>query len=381
MKFERLRSFFRWCSRNRSIRLTSEGTRFLLFTLAVGVAAINTGNNLFYLLLAMMLSLIVISGLLSEQCLRRIEIHRYLPDYLVANEPALVSLSIANRKGWLPSFSLRFMDVVEGKDIDRGLHVPHLPAQSSVLLSYPLLIARRGLYNLTGVRIVTPFPFGLFLKKALYRTEHVVLVGPALIPLSNDLRLELTGDGQGSALPQRGHGVDLYNLRLYQPGDDSRAIHWMSTARTAKLTVKETAVDEQRRVTLALSTIAPETHIEEFERAVSLMASLAVFLQEQAYAVRAIVGQEEIPVETGLDALGGLFRALALCQRCSPSDARAQIASLRARLDTGSLDELVIAVLPWSEASVVEACRGAHRMFDVATDPQFCHATASGLSS
>ena len=52
--------------RLRSIRPTSEGTKFLLFTFGIGLAAINTGNNLFYLLLAMMLSLIVISGLLSE---------------------------------------------------------------------------------------------------------------------------------------------------------------------------------------------------------------------------------------------------------------------------------------------------------------------------
>ncbi|TLY20952.1 MAG: hypothetical protein E6K66_09515, partial [Nitrospirae bacterium] len=60
--------FVRGMSRWRSIRLTSEGTRFLLFTFGIGLAAINTGNNLFYLLLAMMLSLIVISGLLSEHC-------------------------------------------------------------------------------------------------------------------------------------------------------------------------------------------------------------------------------------------------------------------------------------------------------------------------
>ncbi|HEX6825515.1 MAG TPA: hypothetical protein VF077_04290, partial [Nitrospiraceae bacterium] len=80
-------SFVRGLSRRRSIRLTSEGTRFLLFTFGIGLAAINTGNNLFYLLLAMMLSLIVISGLLSEHCLRRLEFHRHVPDLIMANEP------------------------------------------------------------------------------------------------------------------------------------------------------------------------------------------------------------------------------------------------------------------------------------------------------
>ena len=380
MRLSLVHSFFRWFSRHRSIRLTPEGTRFLLFTLAVGVAAVNTGNNLFYLLLAMMLSLIVISGLLSEQCLRRLEFHRYLPDYLVAKEPTTVSLSIANRKLRLPSFSLRIMDVVDGKDLDRSLHVPHLPAQSSALLSYPLLIKRRGLYRLDGIRALTPFPFGLFLKKALYPAEHVVLVGPEIIPLPDDLLHELTGDGQGRSLPRRGHGVDLYNLRLYQPGDDSRAIHWMTTARTAKLITKETAAEEQRRVTLVLSTIAPDSYDEEFERAVSLTASLAMFFQERAHTVRAIVGHEEIPSETGPDALAGLFRALALCQRCASSDEGSVLMALRSLTEIVSPDEFVMAVLPWADANVMDACGSADRILDIATYPELCYATESGLS-
>jgi uncharacterized protein (DUF58 family) len=380
MKFKRLQTFFRWFSRNRSIRLTSEGTRFLLFTLAVGVAAVNTGNNLFYLLLAMMLSLIVISGLLSEQCLRRLEFHRYLPDYLMANEPATVSLSIANRKLRLPSFSLRIMDVVDRKDLDRGLHLPHLPAQSSVLLSYPLLITRRGPYRLEGIRAVTPFPFGLFLKKALYEVEHTVLVGPEIRPLPVDLLPELAGDGQGRPLPRRGHGVDLYNLRLYQPGDDSRAIHWMTTARTSTLITKETAAEDQRQVTLVLSTIAPDSHDEQFERAVSLMASLAVFFQERGDAVRPIVGSEEISAETGPDALTNLFRTLALCRRCVPSNGGPVLTTLRSVTESGHQDEYVIAVLPWSDAHVLNACENANPILDLTTHPQLCHAAESSLS-
>ena len=131
-------------ARRRSTRLTSEGTRFLLFTIGIGIAAINTGNNLFYLLLAMMLSLVVISGLLSEQCLRRLDFHRHVPDLIMANDPTTVTLSVTNRNTRLPSFSLRLFDVAGGQDVDRGLFVTHLPAQRSLLLSYPLLATTRG---------------------------------------------------------------------------------------------------------------------------------------------------------------------------------------------------------------------------------------------
>jgi hypothetical protein len=126
-------SFVRGMSQRRSIRFTSDGTKFLLFTFGIGLAAINTGNNLFYLLLAMMLSLIMISGLLSEYCLRRLEFHRHVPDLIMANEPTTLTLSVANRNRYLPSLSLRLLDVAEGQDIDRGLSIPFLPPQSSVL--------------------------------------------------------------------------------------------------------------------------------------------------------------------------------------------------------------------------------------------------------
>jgi uncharacterized protein (DUF58 family) len=159
-------TFVRGMSRRRSIRFTSEGTRFLLFTLGIGLAAINTGNNLFYLLLAMMLSLIVVSGLLSEYCLRRLEFHRHVPDLIMANEPATLTISVTNRNRHLPSFSLRMRDVVEGQEVDRGLAIHVLPPQSSKLLSYPLLGAKRGWIRFDGIVVQTLFPFGLFLKTA-----------------------------------------------------------------------------------------------------------------------------------------------------------------------------------------------------------------------
>src|SRR5690349_24747196 len=107
-------SRLRYLLTRRSLRLTSEGTRFLLFTIGIGVAALNTGNNLFYLLLAMMLSLVVISGLLSEQCLRWLDFRRHLPDLIMADQPSTITVSITNRSRWLPSYSPRRFDVAQG---------------------------------------------------------------------------------------------------------------------------------------------------------------------------------------------------------------------------------------------------------------------------
>jgi len=344
--WDRLCASLRRFATRRSIRLTPEGTRFLLFTVAIGVAAINTGNNLFYLLLALMLSLIIISGLLSEHCLRRLSFHRHAPDLIMAQDPATVSLSVTNRNRHLPSFSLRLFDVAGGADVDRGLFIRQLPAQRSVFLSYPLLATRRGRIVLEQVRAETLFPFGLFLKRALYPVATEVLVGPPVKPLSLRFIDDLVSEGQGRSLPRRGHGTQLYNLRLYRPGDDSRAIHWMTTARTAQLIVRETEAEDQRRITIILSCTAPDPLDDLFERSVTLVGSLLWQLTQRNFPLRLLVGEEDSGSGVGSEHLLSMMRLLALCRRCSPGQHRGG-PDRSALLDSDP--GYTLAVAPWRD--------------------------------
>lgn len=366
-----IRAFIRWMYRNRSIRITPDGTRFLLFTIGIGVAAINTGNNLFYLLLAMMLSLIVISGLLSEQCLRRLEYRRHQPDLIVANEPSTVTLAVANRHQRLPSFSLRLRDVVAGQDVDRGLFISHLPARSTVHLSYPILATKRGWMRCEGIRAETLFPFGLFLKKALYTQDSPLLVAPPIQPLTVRFVDELVSEGQGHPLARRGSGSQLYNLRLYQPGDDSRSIHWMTTARTAQLIVRETEADDQQRITVMLSTLAPETADALFERSVTFVASLLWQLTERAHPVRLIVGAEDSGLESGSAHLSAMLRLLALCQRRKPASDGEEAFPLSGN-DPGQ--GYTLAIVPWSDPAILEQVMHADRVLQADQLEELTHA-------
>jgi uncharacterized protein (DUF58 family) len=361
-------------SRWRSIRLTSEGTRFLLFTLGIGLAAINTGNNLFYLLLAMMLSLIVISGLLSEHCLRRLEFRRHVPDLIMANEPTTLTLSVANRNRHLPSFSLRLLDVVEGQDVDRGLAIHLLPPQSSVLLSYPLLATKRGWIRFEGIRAQTLFPFGLFLKKGLYSTEAHLLVSPPIKPLTLRFVDELVSEGQGESLRRRGHGTQLYNLRLYQPGDDSRAIHWMTTARTSQLIVRETEAEDQRRITVVLSIVAPEEREPLFERSVTFVASLLWQLAERAYPVRLVVGTEDSGLGSGSAHLLAMLRLLALCERQPPETNGVGHHGEHPPLTHEGERGYTVAVVPWSDQTAPANTMQADRVLHATQLEELTHA-------
>lgn len=311
-------SFLRRLFRHRTTRVTSEGVQFLLFTLAIGIAAVNTGNNLFYLLLGMMLSLVLLSGVAAEYCLRRLEFHRHLPDHLIANEPVAATLVVKNRKSRLPSFSLKISDVSDDRELDRGLEIGQLLPGASRLLSYPLVATRRGLLRLDGVCVGTEFPFGLFMKRAFYPIEEAVIVCPEIKPIGESLLRGLFTAGSEQSAHRRGHGNDLYNLRLYQAGDDSRKIHWPTTARTSQLTVRETEAEDQRRAIVYVPTVAPVSHDALFEQAVSLAASIIQHLTHRGYILQLIVGSSHSPFGQGDLHLLNLLRILALCERRSP---------------------------------------------------------------
>lgn len=372
MRFERVWTSLRWFYRYRSIQLTAEGTRFVLLTLAVGIAAINTGNNLLYLLLAMMLSLIVMSGILSELCLKQLVLRRLMPAHFFANRPTTAALSIANRKPRLPSFSLRIMDIIEGVSVDRGIHVVHLPPKASVVQSYPLLVTRRGRYRIEGIKLLTRFPFGLFIKAATLRLPSEVVVYPEVRPLPETLVRDLTALGHEQTIPRRGPGVELFHLRRYKPGDDSRTIHWKTTARQARLMVKETEAEDQRRVTLALPTAVPagreaaadnpDVRQQSFEQAVILMASLATFFHKRGFALRALIGEQETGSGSGPVHLHEMLRRLGLCQPTAESGPLPP--GFRTLGERTAAGELTILVLPWPDAGLRNACRGVSRVME-----------------
>ena len=143
--------------KTRSLIVTSLGARFIFLMLAIGIAAINTGNNLLYLILAMMLSLVVISGILSEACLYRLRVKRFIPEALYAGRPVSITLAVYNDKKIIPSFSLYVKDSLEGfsEGASREKYFFKLPPATFQERSYPLFFSKRGVYPLQGVSFST----------------------------------------------------------------------------------------------------------------------------------------------------------------------------------------------------------------------------------
>ena len=135
----------------------------------------------------------------------------------------------------------------------------------------------------------------------------------------------------------------------------------MTTARTSQLIVRETEAEDQRRITVVLSIVAPEERESLFERSVTFVASLLWHLTERAYPVRLIVGTEDSGLGSGSAHLLAMLRLLALCKRQPPEiSGVGQHPPLTHESERG----YTVAVVPWSDqaahANTVQADRVLH---------------------
>src|SRR5260370_39994068 len=83
------------------------GLIYILISVVIGIAAINTGNNLLYVVVAALLSAILVSGIASALVLRGLQLDVHLPEHVFAGRPMLARLLLRNTSSWLPSFSVR----------------------------------------------------------------------------------------------------------------------------------------------------------------------------------------------------------------------------------------------------------------------------------
>jgi uncharacterized protein (DUF58 family) len=247
--WKRFRGFFKWRA-PRTLKVTRSGRTFLVVTIGVGLGALNTGNNLLYLILGLLLSLIVASGVLSERALRDLRVRRVLPDAAHAAEPFALRYVISRRKGWGFALTLREL----GAALKGSAFVPIVGAREPVTVRAQMLADRRGPHVLTEVEVSTVFPFGLFSKSRRVELEDVLLVFPrrgfACIEPPEALGTP-AGDGGN---PRRRDGTgDLLGLRELAEGEDARRVHWRKSAAVGRLLKVEREREERRQFVLTVA--------------------------------------------------------------------------------------------------------------------------------
>lgn len=297
--------------------VTRAGLVYIGVTLLLGLAGLNTGNNLLWIVVAAMLAAIVVSGLAAALMLRGLELDVHTPDHVFAGRPLLARLALHNRQRLLPSFSvsvvpprrrkkgkhwqwqpstfsfpfnrppqeqwfhlpdrvLRREEEHEGQSLLAGaVYFPYLPAGTSLTADVELCFQRRGLVLQDSFGLRTQFPFSFLRKTRRVALARQVVVFPAIEPTDEFFEVLPLITGELEAF-QRGRGYDLYRIRDYAPEDSARHVDWKASAKAGSLLVREFTREDERKLRIVFDNPAPGAAPEAaYERAVSLAASLA----------------------------------------------------------------------------------------------------------
>ncbi len=298
--------------------VTRVGIVYVVIVLVIGIAALNTGNNLLYIVVAAMLAAIMVSGFASAIVLRDLELDVRLPEHVFAGRTMLGRIILRNPRRWLPSFSVNVVPVKKDRggkhwqwtpatfavppgrpperqwikfrdyklrrvsnittppDIfDGAAYFPYVPAGSDLKADLELRFERRGRYQQKGFGLATRFPFAFLTKTRHVPLAREIIVYPKVEPADEFFEVlpMITGEFETFV---RGRGDDLYLIREYMPEDSARHVDWKATAKSGSLKVREFSREDERKLRIVFDNPAKETVSEKaYEDAVALAASLS----------------------------------------------------------------------------------------------------------
>ena len=322
------------------IRITTVGLWYVLFTVLVAIAATNTGNNALYMVLALMFSVLILSGVASRENVRGLEAELDPPGELFANRPFAVGFTLKSRALIFPRWFLLFTL----SRTSQPLLIPYLPRRGKSVGQLEMMVGARGVHSFPYAHVSSLFPFGFFRKGVRYRVDFEVLVFPELFPAGGS-RLDESEQAGDDASRRSGWGHDLYALRAFRRGDDPRGIHWKQTARTGELVFTERTTERNRRLSIlfdnAVGELTDPADQGRFERLVSEAATIAVDHLSRGYEVELVTRDRSLGFAAGSRQRLVVLETLALVQALprsaellQSSDPRAP--QLRVHLDTES---------------------------------------------
>lgn len=273
--------------------LTREGKRFLIAAALIGFAAFNTGNNLIYLIFSMMLSIFFLSVVIPVINLRGLGVVIDFKYPVYASVPCKVDISLKNDKA-IPSYSV---SIVFPSDMSRPLYFPVVKKGVNEKVFDNVVFKKRGRYFLKDFKLKTGFPFIFLYAYRSLGFDKELIVYPEPFDVSAFLPDVMSSSADTETL-RRGEDEDFLYLREYVYGEESRNIDWKATARTRKPMIREFSGRENRKATVIIDN-GGGSNDADFEKAVSIAASLCSVLVERDFYVRLITCEKVVPFGKG----------------------------------------------------------------------------------
>jgi len=300
------------------IRPTRLGIAFLAICLFAAGAATNTGNNGLFIISALLLGGLAVSGFVSRRNLWCLTARLAAPEDVFAARPTPFRVGLEVSRGKRASRAILLEDEVA--TTRQAIFVGAVSPESGVSIELSRSYPRRGRHPGPAVLVSSRFPFGFFEKARRLGGIEEIVVFPEVVRLSEEL-VRAAGGGQGEEPSRRrGRSPEIDSLRRFHWGDDPRDIHWKQSARQRRLIVKQRLAEGSGWTTIVLDAGRAASESER-ERAISTAASLAVALLERGRRVALRTRGLDLPPAGGRTQRARILRSLALLEaeeRLSP---------------------------------------------------------------
>lgn len=269
---------------NREVALTSEGVLFIVILLTTFIAAFLGKSNLLLLVFSLLAATFILNGAVTNLMLEKNRVRRGLPRNIMAGETLAVEVTLANQRRRLSSWMLVLQDQIRNSReiLQPRVLYPRVPVRSERSAWYEVRFGERGVYEFGPLKLLTRFPLGFVERGILIDRPDKIIVHPRVGLLTSRWRSEAADAEDLMRHPRSRTGThedDFHRLREYRSGDNPKAIHWLSTARSNQLMVREYHETRDRDLIVCLDLWGehpPEVSDAQVERAVSFTASLIV---------------------------------------------------------------------------------------------------------
>ena len=279
------------------VKITASGYVFIIITIVLGIGAVNTGNNLLYLLTSLLLGLMALSGVVSFGNLLFLDISMIPPRGIFAGVPAPFGLIIRKDRGH--SFFLR-CDTPFG-----SVNAPFV--QGKLKTSLWLTFSKRGRGRIQTLDVHSGFPMGFFRRFKSCPVALDTLVYPMPIPCPFPALSGGNWSGQKSGFFQGELGDEIKELRGHRPSDPLRWIDWKATARKGQMVTRDFYRLEGNTLRLDLS-----RKTAEWERRLSEACYLVLEGERENLSIVLVLPAREIGPGRGKKHKDQLLEALAL---------------------------------------------------------------------
>jgi len=326
-------------SKNRStqpvghrVKLLAAGWVFMTIILVGLLAAWNTGNNLYYLVLALLLSTFFGSFVLGRANLNRLAAEQTYPQTVYQYEQFPVRTVVTNRKRFLPSFLIE-TDIQTALGSGEHPFMVYAPPRRADTVRSVTAVPRRGLIKAELIGLRSRFPMGLFEHETVQRSPAELLVYPAVQRIHPSILELLSSEGDVPA-HRRGDSRDFYGIREYRSGDDSRLICWKISAKHDRLMLREFERHEHRGIMVwfdgYVTDHEAQHELDLFEKGVSFCASLVWHYLQDGYEVGLTMPSVQVLPGYGQHHMHRLMEQLALVEP-TPTDSNGRLSARGAR--------------------------------------------------